>query len=481
MRLRVQPLARSQLSSRPQSNGPGKFAPYYDHPVGFAKDVLGVDLWPGQQEILRAAHTSNRFAVRSGNKTGKSTSLVCVALWFACTRPRARVIMSAPTHRQIRAILWKELKRVYHDALEDLGGQLHEMPENGLQWGDGREIVGFFTTEPEKMAGISGPAVLFLVDEASGYPQEIFDSIEGNRAGGAKLGIASNPTMLSGYFHEAFTSKRHLWKLLHLSSEEAARQGIPGLATREWIDEKFDEWGEDSPLYSVRVLGEFPTLQENTIISMADIEGAIQRFDGDTPDAPLQIGVDVARFGDDWTVMCPRRGMRAFSLTRFRGDGMQVAGKVMEMVRFRRYSAYERVRVKVDVIGVGASVVDALQPFHETREIELVEVNVSETAFGERAQKEYANLRTQLWFDLAAWIRKGGCFPADGELEGELIAHRYKFQDRTGRREVLAKDKVKDILKRSPDKADALALAVFDGRSASFSAVGIPSRYSRVQ
>lgn len=443
--------------------------------------MLGVTLWAGQEEILRAAQASGRFAVRSGHKTGKSTALVCLSLWFACTRYRARVILTAPTHRQIRAILWKELKRIYHDAVQDLGGQLNEMPENGLQWGDGREIVGFFTTEPEKMAGISGPAVLFLVDEASGYPQEIFDAIEGNRAGGAKLGMSSNPTMLSGYFHEAFTAKRHLWKLLHLSSEEAAKTHIPGLATQEWIDEKFDEWGEDSPLYAVRVRGDFPTLQENTIISLADIEGAILRYGGDVPDAPLEIGVDVARFGDDWTVMCPRRGLRAYALTRFRGDGPQVAGKVMEVVRFRRYSNYERVRVKVDVIGVGAAVVDALRPFHESREIDLVEVNVSETAFGEKAQKEYVNLRTQLWFDLASWIRKGGCFPNDGELEGELIAHRYKFQERTGRREVLPKDKVKEILKRSPDKADALALAVFDGRSASFSAVGIPSRYARGQ
>jgi hypothetical protein len=148
----------------------------------------------------------------------------------------------------------------------------------------------------------------------------------------------------------------------------------------------------------------------------------------------------------------------------------------MEIVRQRRFSVFERAKVKVDVIGVGASVVDHLRQFHEAREIELVEVNVAESAITEKDQREYASLRTQLWFALAAWIKNGGSFPSDGELEGELIAHKYKF-DKKGRREVISKDDVKKILKRSPDKADSLALAVFVRGVSAFAASWVPSRF----
>jgi hypothetical protein len=476
-KLRLQELARSKLGDRPQSNGPSRYARYYNDPVGFATDVLGVTLWDRQEEILRAAAEADRFAVRSGHKVGKSTSAVCIALWFVCTRERARVILTAPTHRQIRSILWKELKRIYNCSLEDLGGQLNEMPENGLQFPDGREVVGFFTTEPEKMAGISGPAVMFIIDEASGYPVDIYEAIEGNRAGGAQLGMFSNPTMLSGFFYEAFHEKRNLWRTLHVDSAEAAKTGIPGLATEAWLAEKLDEWGEDSPLYQVRARGNFPVLEENTIISLGAIEKAKRDWHDALEDQPLEVGVDVARYGDDNSVICPRRGFKVFHLTKFRGDGPQVAGKVMEVVRNRRVSIHEKVKVKVDIIGVGASVYDHLKPFHEAGEIVLIAVNVAEVAVGEKNQKEYASLRTQLWFDLAKWFRDGGTIPADGELEGELIAHKYKF-DRKGRREVISKDDVKKIIKRSPDKADALALAVFGRGNAAFNAASVPSRYA---
>lgn len=476
MKSRLQELARSRLAERPQSNGISKFAEYYNDPVRFAREVLGIEPWVRQIELLSAAATSERICVKSGHKVSKSNSAVCIALWFVCTRPRGRVILTAPTHRQIRTILWKELKRIYHCAPVDLGGTLHELPENGLQFADGREITGFFTTEPEKMAGISGPNVLFIVDEASGYPEEIFEAIEGNRAGGAKLAMFSNPTALSGYFYDAFHTKRHFWKTLHLDSEEAAEAGIPGLATRDWIEEKRQEWGEESPLFQVRVRGNFPALEENTIISLADVERSVQGWAEAPQDGKLEIGVDVARYGDDWSVIVPRRANKVFEFRKCRGNGTDIAGKVMEIVRSRRFSEHEKAKVKVDVIGVGASVVDQLRQFHESREIELVEINVAETAITEKDQREYANLRTQLWFALAAWMKNGGTFPADGELEGELVAHKYKF-DKKGRREVISKDDIKKVLKRSPDKADALALAVFSRGTSAFSAAWVPSRF----
>jgi hypothetical protein len=387
------------------------------------------------------------------------------------------VICTAPTHRQIRSILWREIRALYHGAKIPLGGELHELPEIGLQYEDGREIVGFYTTEPEKMAGISGPNVLFIVDEASGIPVEIYEAIEGNRAGGAGLVLFSNPTQTSGEFFDAFHTKRSYWTCIHVSSVEAAETGIPGLATKAFIDEKRREWGEASPLYQVRIEGNFPSQAENSVIPLVDVEAALARHDSTHDEATLTLGVDVARFGDDASIIFPVRGKKAFAPIKLQGkDNVQVAGAVMDVARRLRFGSNERVRVNVDVIGVGAGVADQLRDRHQAKEIVLAEVNVAEKASSERFQREYANLRSELWFNVAAWLRSGGAIPRDGELEGELVAPLYTF-DLKGRRKVEAKDDLKKRLGRSPDKADALALAVHSRPVASFSASVIRSRY----
>lgn len=431
--------------------------------------------WSRQAEILQALSDCPRVAVRSGQKTGKSTSAVAAALWFASTRPRARVIFTAPTHRQIRAILWRELKHLYHNAKTDLGGVLHELPELGLQWQDGRELFGFFTTEAEKMAGISGPHVLFVVDEASGIPNEIYEAIEGNRAGGARIVMFSNPTQTSGVFYDAFNEKREFWKCIHVSSEEAAGTGIPGLATADYIAEKKREWGEDSPIYQVRIAGNFPAQSENAVVALMDIEGAIARYEDTEDDSVLSIGVDVARFGDDNSALCARRGKKTLAVTPIKGlDTKQLAGRVLGMVRLLRYGKHERVKVFVDVIGVGGGVADNLRDAHKEKEIHLFEVNVSNVAFHE---EEYFNLRSELWFRAAKFLRDGGALPDDGALVSELVAPVYTF-DQRGRRKVESKDDLKKRLGRSPDRADAFCLTFFGANSGPFKSAFVGgSRY----
>jgi hypothetical protein len=468
-------LAKQHLASRPKAAA-GKFEAYRDNPVGFAREVLGTELWSRQEEILNAMLAEWRVAVRSGHKIGKSRVAVCAALWFAAVHPRARVIMTAPTHRQIRSILWRELKFLYHTSAIPLGGQLAELPEIGLQWPDGREIVGFYTNEPEKMAGISGPYVLFIVDEASGIPVEIYEAIEGNRAGGARLILFSNPTQTSGYFYDAFHEKREFWKCIHVSSEEAAADGPPdvGLATKEFIEEKRQEWGEDSPLYHVRIKGNFPAQAENAVIGLETVEEAIGRYlDVDDPSAPLSVGVDVARFGDDDSCISARRGRKVFPLICVHGqDTVQIAGLAMSVVKKLRHGPHERALVSVDVVGVGGGVADVLRQNHKDGEIVLYEVNVSEVA---KSADEYPNLRSELWFKADAFLKAGGTIPDDAKLVGELIAPTYTF-DRKGRRQVESKDDLKARLGRSPDRADAFCLSLFGDGAERFSSSGVSGR-----
>jgi phage terminase large subunit len=433
-------------------------------PVVFAEQVLGIEPWVRQAEILRAVPQHPRIAVRSGHKVSKSNSAAILALWWVSTKRDSRVVITAPTGRQVRSILWRELTKVYQRARRPIGGRLSASPEQGLKFPDGREIVGFSTDEPERIAGWSGPSMLFIIDEASGVNESIFDAIEGNRAGGnAHVILFGNPTQTVGTFYEAFTSARELWHTLHISSEEAAEyqervRRVPGLASRGWIEEKRAEWFPGAR-WDVRVRGNFPQSGDDVVIGLGLVEEAIARWHRTPEEGLLELGVDVARFGDDETVIQPRRGLKALPAVVLRSlDGPNVAGKVLEVVRQLRHPA-ERPRVKVDVIGYGASAFDCLV---RSEEVEAMAINVGEaaTVASEDGQPEYGLLRDQLWFGVQQWLRAGGAIPRDSKLEAELVAAHYGFTA-TGAVKVEPKEKIKERLKRSPDRADALCLAVY--------------------
>lgn len=440
------------------------FARFHDDPTAFFREVLGVEPWSKQREILDAVARSSRVAVRSGHKTGKSNSAAGIALWWVSTRPRGRVILTSATDRQVRSILWKELRARYKNARQPLGGDIHLDPATGLQFSDGREVIGFTARDPERMAGFSGDEMLIIADEASGIDDAIFEAIEGNRAGGAQLLLTGNPTKTSGEFFDAFHSKREHYVTLRVSSEETpnvveGRRVVPGLATREWVAEKAAEWGKDSPLYAVRVRGDFPAQADNAVIGLALVEAATKGWAAQKPEGRLQLGVDVARFGDDETVIAPRRGLKAMRMTALHSmDVVEVAGHALRIAReLRDPLDRELPRIAVDEIGVGGGVVDILR--RHRNEVEVVAVNVARNA---DARDDFHRIRDQLWFGVADWIRDGGTFEADSKLEGELVAPTYRF-DTQGRRVVESKDEIKKRLSRSPDRADALCLAVYGG------------------
>lgn len=450
------------------------FAKYRDDPVGFAKDVLGLQIWAAMERILLAIRDHRKVAVRSGHKVSKSTTAAIIALWRCLCRDGSRTVLSAPTARQVKAIIWKELSKRHREAR--LPGELFLDPASGLRYRDS-EVFGFSTADAEKMAGISGADLVFIIDEASGVDEGIFEAIEGNMAGGASILLISNPTQTSGTFYDAFTTKRHLWHTIHVSSEDTpnvqtGEMAIPGLATREWVQEKLSEWGEDSPLFQVRVRGNFPTQSENTVIGLGLVETARTRYDAD--ERPLQgrftLGVDVARFGDDTTVLQPVLTDLQCALpaeTHAKQDNVEVAGHVMDSVqKLRALLAYPveagPVAVNIDDIGVGGGVTDHLR--HSDRAtalgITVNAVNVSSAATSSATDDRYSNLRTQIWFALRDWLREGGQLPPNGKLEGELVAVRYSF-DTQGRSRVEKKDEIKKRLQRSTDHADALGLAIY--------------------
>jgi hypothetical protein len=333
----------------------------------------------------------------------------------------------------------------------------------GIKFKSGSEIIGLTTRDAEAFAGLSGANLLFIVDEASGFPAPIFDAVFGNLAGGGKVLLTGNPTRTSGGFFDAFHSKRAAWKTLHISSRESPNfhgENIPGLATPSWLEWAKLNWGEGSPAWDVRVEGNFPKQDSNTVIALAEVEDAIERWQTTDPDGPVEVGLDVARFGDDKSVMCVRRGHRAVSFEVLPpGDGPDTANLAANMAIDAQGNNTNKPRIKVDVIGVGASVYDTLA---RRKDVEAVPVNVAERATDE---ERYHSLRDQLWFGVRDWLRDGGAIPSDSTLESELVAPTYTFDNRA-RFQVESKDQIKKRIKRSPNHADALALAIYPGNPA---------------
>lgn len=469
---------------------------YQRDPVGFARDILGVKPWSAQIEILEALRDGHRVAVSSGHKCGKSNTGAIAALWFFASFEDARVVMTAPTSRQVDQILYREVRKLHRgsgicvacraenarrrDAGEPevgipcrhsarLDGEPRELARSGIKTDDFRELFGFTAKEAEAAAGTSGKNIMYIVDEASGVDRDIFVAIQGNRAGGrAKLLLTSNPTQTDGVFFEAF-ERPELWRTFTVSSESTPNvtgigDPIPGLANPEWIEECRLEWGEESPLYKVRVKGEFVRNEEGKIVSLHLLEQAEQRW-ADTPaSGPLRVGVDPAGPGDagDETVFAARRGMRQTAIEAKRGlEATRVVEELLVFLAAHRVPR-ETPAVIVDREGpIGAQVYGLLRAHLDDHEgdYHLVGVRASERA--SREPNVYDRIRDELWANGARWLREGGALLSDAKQTKEIHAPSW-VQQVNGRLKVTPKDELRKALERSPDRADAWLLSCWE-------------------
>lgn len=461
---------------------------YRAEPVAFFREVLGVAPWSRQVEIIEAVRDCPRVTVRSGHKVAKSNSAAGIALWFYCSFPDARVVMSSVTSRQVDEILWRELTMRHARALVPIGGEIGKLARTGLKSNDFRQIVGFTAAEAEAVAGISGSNLLYILDEASGIPDIIYEAIEGNRAGGARVLMLGNPTRNEGVFYESHTSKRDFYRAIHISSEETpnvveGRDVIPGLACRDWVEEKRAEWGEDSALYQVRVRGEFPREESRKVVQLHLVTEAEERWEDTSAAGRLNVGVDPAGLGDDDAGLVARRGAKVLEVTARRGlEAEELVGEVIQFVRRHRQKGEQPAAVKVDTTGggggLGGRFAALLRERHGTSnhglpvEIEVFSVDASVKSPDQR----YPLMRDALWFATRDWLREGGALPperfADGsycavhdkKLSAELTGPTYGL-DMHDRPKVEPKEDLKKRLKRSPDRADALSLAVYEPSS----------------
>ncbi len=402
-----------------------------------------------------AVRDNSRVAVRSCNGSGKTYIAAHAVLWWLMCYPDSLVITTAPTEHQVRDVLWREIRRAYRGHEDLIGGNLHR---TSLEIGDKHYAQGLSTNTPERFQGFHEEHILFVVDEASGVREGIFEAIEGSMTSEhSRMLLLGNPTSLSGYFYHAFHSRRSLWKTIHISALETPNLrtgGVPKptLVTEKWVEDAKVNWGEDSPMYQIRVLGEFPSESEDTLISLKIIESAVVGKD-ESPDLhdgePVEIGVDVARFGSDRTVICARQGDTVIEMASYtKKDTMETAGLVKALVE-----RYKSACVRVDSIGVGAGVVDRLK---EQGVPGVTGINVAQRATN---PEHFANLKAELYDGLRERFQQGRIrIPSDQKLISELASIRYYFTS-SGQTRLEDKDELRGRGQPSPDMADALMLA----------------------
>ncbi len=438
----------------PQASGKAPITP-----VKFAEQILNVRLWSKQKEVLSSLLKHRRVAVKSGNGLGKGYCAAVALLWFLHTHgahdDSAIVLSTAPTFRQVRHILWRQVHRLYRPAAETLGGK---MLDTRWEISDERYAMGLSAENADQFQGFHSPNMFIVVDEAEGVSDEIYEAIDAvMTSADPLLLLIGNPTTVSGAFRRAFYEERHLYHTITISALDSpnvssGKTEVAGLITARWVEERKEIWGEENPIYRARVLGEFPDQAEDTLISLTDIEAAAQRRPPALPDGagppPVVLAVDVARFGSDRSVILTRRGSSVENVRTFRHlDTMQLAGWVAAAIRDTGPEL-----VAVDEIGVGAGVVDRLRE----QGFPVRGINVARRA---RQDGLFTNLRAEGYWQLRELFASGEIvMPNDNQLIGELAALRYSF-DSQGRIQMESKDSMRQRGLPSPDKADALMLA----------------------
>lgn len=453
-------------------------------PVGFVREVLGEEPMPNQESFLQevAGNASARVAVRSGQKTGKTKTVVWLALWFFCSFEDAHVHMTATTKVQVQNVLWGELGKTIRKA-KARGFEI-EAPaanaETGLVSADGSRVIrGFTVRDVEAASGLSGE-MLFIVDEASALPEKVWQAIEGNTIGVARIVMISNPTRTEGPFFDAFHREgfKKYWSHFHFDSEAiaqwAASQGIShrGVADLSTIERWAELYGRDSVFFLMRVKGDFIVNETGKVFGVGAISTSQESWDESEDSGNLSVGVDPAgpgSGGDEWAFAIVR-GRKLLALFTFRGLS-EDAG--LEHVRgflatYRRGD--EIPNVIVDSEGsIGAAFYGRLKAIEANLERKRPDLSfkcwgVKSSGPARRQPNLYDKLRDELWANLAKWMKDGGAILRDHELERQLNAVSWLG---TNGEKLKATPKegpggLREKLGRSPDHADAVCLAVWN-------------------
>ena len=418
-------------------------------PVLFVKGILGATPEAWQEKALYAVRDNDRVAIRSGHGIGKTAFLSWLILWWVLTRSPSRIACTANTASQLSDILWAEVAK-WHRRMPEGLKELIEVTSAKVEL-TGQDSFAVARTArretPEALQGFHSPNMLFLVDEASGVDDIIFEVGEGAMSTeGAKTVMTGNPTRTSGYFYEAFNKMKDSFFTMKVASQDSSQVGS------KFIEDMKTKYGEDSNIFRVRVLGEWPEADDDVVIPLHLLQAAAERDQVPAETTPVVWGLDVARFGTDKSALCKRKGnVVTEPIKSWRNkDLMEMCGIILNEYETTTWSD-RPVEILVDSIGLGAGVVDRLTEL----DLPVRGINVAESAsMGER----YGRLRDELWFLGKEWFEARDCtIPNQEELIDDLSKPRFSFLS-NGKLKVEGKDEMKRRGLNSPDLADAFCL-----------------------
>lgn len=436
---------------------------FYNDPVGFVKYVFpwgevgsdleeydGADFW--QEDLLRDLADSlvnpekkRRFAVSSGHGIGKGAVTAWIIIWFMSTRANGRGVVTANTFTQLNGKTWAELalwhKRVINKEWFTWTATRFFQKDHPETWFV--DAIANNANNSEAFAGLHARDVLVIFDEASGIDKAIYEVTEGAMTTEGALWVTlGNPTRNTGSFRESFGKFKHRWNGRYIDSRSAK------MTDKQLIAEWEVDHGEDSDFFKVRVRGEFPSSSNYQLIGSDGVTKAraANLHSDDYSYQPIIIGCDVARFGDDETVIAVRQGRKQLSQQTFRGlDNVQVAMRCAEVSRL-----HGRATLLVDGVGLGAGVVDTL------KNLGYPVVDIISGARASEPEK-YFNIRSEMWYRMSEWFKSGADIIDDPELDEQLIGLEYKYTVKE-QVQIEKKEDMKDRGLSSPDRADALGL-----------------------
>ena len=472
-------------------------------PTLYAKQRLGLNpTWQQAQLLNAVAQPEARVSVRSGHSTGKSTAMAAALWWKLECFAYSKVVCTAPSSVQLRDVLWSEVSkwmRASTDVAQAAGmppdywlNSLFEITQDKiLARGAPKEWFAVCrTSRPENPDALQGfhasdirvsddglsivrnnldssrGQIMFIVDEAAGVTDAVFEVAEGALASpNASLLMGGNPTRSTGYFASSHKHNRADYTTLHF------RSGDSPLVGKDYRDGLVRKFGEGSNVVRVRADGEFPRQDDDTLIPLDSVEAAIQREHNPEEEGQRRLGIDVARYGDDRTVYLLRVGRNVEKvLIEAKRDTMEVVGRAVQLIK--RWNVH---MACVDTIGVGAGVYDRLMELRRESDeggnprihpfVKIASVNVAEKApvrFLDTESQPY-RLRDYLWIEMARWLREdepsfAGIDPEIAQdLAGELASVRFKINS-SGRTVIESKDEMKRRGLRSCDLADALGV-----------------------
>ena len=437
---------------------------YQKDPVLFAREVCSFEP-DGWQELVLADLASNpKVTVRSGHGVGKTSVESIALLWFLSCFRFPKVIATAPTRQQLNDILWSEIEKWRSRSpllRELLTWTKTYIYMNGYEkrW----FAVAKTASTPENMQGFHEENMMIIVDEASGVEDDIMEAILATLSGSNnKLLMCGNPTRTTGTFYDSHNIDRGMYKCHRVSSLDSHR------TNKENIASFIRKYGEHSNVVKVRVYGEFPTQEDDVFIPLPLVEQAIINEIDESSIDRISVGVDVARYGDDESIIATKVGGKIdIPIIRHGQSLMTTVGDIVLQYRklISDYPQYKGViTVIIDDTGLGGGVTDRLEEVkteEKLRRMEIVPVNFGSKPPNDGASEHYNDISTYLWATLKDLMEtKSIRLTNDEELVAQLSVRKYTITS-TGKIMIERKKDMKNRGIKSPDRGDAVALACY--------------------